>query len=288
MSDRKRRMATVKTNDSKKEGAKWLKAVAFSFLGICLSVASWRFAEPISEWWSKTVSSESPVSMDKTQQLSQKEDVQTTDRQTENWRVALLNSAEFVSEQELEVYLKSNVESSFFTLSMDEITRVMIEHPWVKSVSARKIYPNTLMLSIEEHQPWLNLNNKQLISQEGIIFEPTNINKFAELPLLYGKFGDLEDLLSMYHFFSEQMPENDYRIVRLDFSAHQGWIMKLENGIRLYLGKKDLPERLERFLLVVEKASTQNHKHLAYIDLRYQSGVAVGWEDNKNEQVAHN
>ncbi len=289
MSQNKRRMATVKETSTARNPKRWFRVAVLLSVVAILMTSGLYFSTPIMNWmsaievdvaWSasdKSKLNEVVVPNSEEQQVSQA-----------SWRVAIQNAADFVTPEELEFYLKTNIDDSFFTLDVEQVSALLQEYPWIKNVTARKVYPNVLMLVIEEHQPWLNLNNEQLISHEGVIFQPANIERFDTLPLLTGKFGEISDLLSMYHFFSQQMPVNEFRIVQLDFSAHRGWLMKLENGIQLYLGKKDLSERLERFLAVVNELPKTPNKMLSYIDLRYQSGVAVGWENNKRqEQVAH-
>ncbi len=294
MSQKKRRMATVKETTTARQPKRWLRvAVLFSVVALLITTGLY-FSTPIMSWFSAIevnfVSNDS--NNDSSDSHRGKNDgvvaSNSNERQVSqaSWRVAIQNSADFVTPEELEFYIKTNIDDSFFTLDVEQVSALLQEYPWIKNVTARKVYPNVLMLAIEEHQPWLNLNNEKLISHEGVIFQPSSIEQFDTLPLLTGKFGEISDLLSMYHFFSQQMPVNEFRIVQLDFSAHRGWLMKLENGIQLFLGKKDLSERLERFLAVVNELPKKSNKELSYIDLRYQSGVAVGWENNKQEQVA--
>lgn len=296
MSQRKRQMATSKRTDSGDTLKRWLRLSAL-VVGIgAITVSAFMFSQPVFDWLkSKAVNSQvaSSVNNSANDQLDKS---QTENKLTDNnaqqaetvksWRVAFQNAPDFVTEESLERYIKAEIDDSFFTLDVAEVSEVILTYPWVKQVKARKVWPHTLMLDVEEHQPWLNLNNEQLISKEGIVFQADNINQFDQLPLLTGSYGKISDLLSMYHFFSEQMPENEFRITELSVSPHNGWTMQLENGIVLFLGNKELSDRLERFLTVIESINQQQKQRLAYIDMRYQSGVAVGWKNKNKEQVA--
>ncbi|NVJ60790.1 MAG: FtsQ-type POTRA domain-containing protein [Gammaproteobacteria bacterium] len=206
--------------------------------------------------------------------------------ETNDWQIAFESPVDFINPVELDQYVKTRLKMNFFSLDVNEASKVLLDFPWIKKVTARKVWPNTLVVKVDEHQPWLNLNNTALISTEGELFEPSNIDMFNELPVLKGKFGKVEDLLSMYQFFSEQMPTNDFRITELEFSLIDGWHMTLKNGIRLMIGNKDLADRLDRFLSIIEQLPPQKTEKIKYLDMRYQTGVAVGWRALKAEQVA--
>jgi cell division protein FtsQ len=284
MSVKKRQMATVKTGNSSSKSKIWLRRVVSVVLFAGVLAVLLKYQQPTFQWLNGLAQTFALADDDE-----KRESLQTSASEDEGWQVELVTPTEFVSAKELEQYVKMSVKESFFSLDVQAASETLLTHPWVKNVKARKVWPNTLLVDVEEHQPWLNLNNKQLISKEGVVFEPQSVEGFSELPLLIGNYGDIEDLLSMYHFFTEQMPADEFRITKLSFHVYNGWTMWLENGIRLYLGKQHLSERLERFLSVLHEMKKQQRNQISYIDLRYPSGVAVGWKEQSSEQqVARN
>lgn len=57
--------------------------------------------------------------------------------------------------------------------------------------------------------------------------------------------------------------------------------MTLTNGIKLNLGRGDTMKRLARFVElypVLQQQAQTDGKRISYVDLRYDSGAAVGWE----------
>lgn len=279
MSKKQRRMATIKNSSSSANLTRLVRLLSVFVVVLGVISGAVYFNKTIMAWFQQ-------VNFSIETAANSNESIKAQD-DSSGWQVALVKPTEFVSAQELELFVKSTLDDSFFSLDVKQASMVLLSHPWIKSIKARKVWPNTLLVDVEEHQPWLNLNNRQLISRDGVVFEPANAREFIELPLLLGQYGELEDLLSMYHFFTEQMPANEFRITKLSFNAHNGWTMWLENEIALYLGKQHLTERLERFLTVLDEMKSQKRNQVAYIDLRYQSGVAVGWKvTDLNEQVA--
>ncbi len=202
-----------------------------------------------------------------------------------HWQVIVTSPLNIISQEEIEQYLKNNPVKNYFSLKTKEMNHLLEKHPWIKSASTRKVWPNRLLLDLEEHIPWLNLNGYQLVSTEGVVFEPGDMLPFYDLPRLEGGFGNINDLLDMYHFFVEQMPIQSLKIKTLQFREENGWSILLSNQITLFLGRKKLNEKLERLLVLMNKISNKEQKRIDYIDLRYASAAAIGWKDSASESV---
>jgi cell division protein FtsQ len=53
--------------------------------------------------------------------------------------------------------------------------------------------------------------------------------------------------------------------------------MILENNLKIVLGTRAVLPRLRSFVRAYDKLISQRPNEIAYIDLRYTSGMAVGW-----------
>ncbi len=58
-------------------------------------------------------------------------------------------------------------------------------------------------------------------------------------------------------------------------TARNAWQIILDNDVRIELGKKDVSERLNRFLELYPLLQQTTDKRVDYVDLRYSSGAAV-------------
>ncbi|MCO7223989.1 cell division protein FtsQ/DivIB [Pleionea sp. CnH1-48] len=276
MTKNKRRMATTVEPKGQTKAGKALAFVA-SFCVLSSVIVGIYFGyAPLLSWWESV---EFQVVADAQPTVEAEESSETDDR---NWKVAIDSDAQYVAAIELEEFLKEKLGDGFFGLDVNEAAEVLMSHPWIKTAVARKVWPETLLVEISEHEPWLNLNNKRLISLQGTVFEPDNIALFGHLPLLEGEFGELKDLLDMYHFFSEQIPSTEFEIRHLQFKAENGWAITLANGVHLYLGNQQLTERMERFFALLKEMNKHQQQKIAYVDLRYQSGAAIGWQEESS------
>ena len=55
------------------------------------------------------------------------------------------------------------------------------------------------------------------------------------------------------------------------------WELDLDNGVTVRLGRKRVDERFETFMATALKIVAQRATDIAYIDMRYANGFAIGW-----------
>jgi cell division protein FtsQ len=66
-------------------------------------------------------------------------------------------------------------------------------------------------------------------------------------------------------------------IVEMFLSERFAWNVELNNGIKLNLGRTQFIDRLQRFVDLLPLISQQD-RQVDYVDLRYDTGLAVGWK----------
>jgi cell division protein FtsQ len=73
------------------------------------------------------------------------------------------------------------------------------------------------------------------------------------------------------------------KIDELLLSERFAWDLKLDNGIKLRLGRSEFIDRLQRFVDLYPILQT---KPVDYVDLRYDTGLAVGWKEPSENNKA--
>jgi cell division protein FtsQ len=71
------------------------------------------------------------------------------------------------------------------------------------------------------------------------------------------------------------------KIALLSLSERFAWQVKLHNQVLLKLGRQEYINRLQRYIDVYPLL-LQEEKSVAYVDLRYDTGLAVGWGAPRN------
>ncbi len=158
------------------------------------------------------------------------------------------------------------------------LARVISEvesHPWIASASARRVWPDTLLVEITEQRPVAIYNDTQYLGVSGDLFEPpTPVN--VPLPRLYGALSETMQVYSHYEVFSDHL-SNFSKVISVSRGHDMGWQIALHKGINLRLGRVDILGRLARARDVLSRLDGEKLEKLREIDARYENGVALAW-----------
>lgn len=170
---------------------------------------------------------------------------------------------------------------NFFTLEIEEIQYQLKQLPWVYSVSIRKRWPDTLKIHIVEQSIVAIWNDSVLLNRFGEIVNALPESLHSKKVSLYGDDAQVSDILKSYKKINQLLKVDNLEIDSLTTDKRHSSELTLDNGIVLYLGQEQQLDRIERFLsvfpLIRKKYSVEN---IAYVDLRYDTGLAVGWKNS--------
>lgn len=182
----------------------------------------------------------------------------------------------------LERKIRRSQPGSFFELDVNEVFELVEAQPWVYRASVRKQWPNTLKIYLVEQQPVARWNDDMLLNPYGDTFELNG--KTVSLPHLFGPGGSEKTALEGYNAMKSLLATSSMGIAELSLSERFAWQVQLSNDITLNLGRQKFIDRLQRFIDVFPLLLKQP-RAVSYVDLRYDTGLAVGWhDDNDNKQ----
>jgi cell division protein FtsQ len=192
---------------------------------------------------------------------------------------------------QLKSIVRNQAKGSFFALDVDHVHRLMILQPWVYTASVRKRWPSKLYIHIFEQQVVAKWNGDLLLNRYGDTFEGLNSKqqkfdalqsaKLLKLPQLFGPMGSEKIALTGYTYMQKLLNISSQKITLLWLSERFAWQAKLNNQVVLKLGRQEYINRLQRYIDVYPLLR-QNKKSVAYVDLRYDTGLAVGWGALRN------
>ena len=88
-------------------------------------------------------------------------------------------------------------------------------------------------------------------------------------------------MLQGYRDMGQVLAKDKFTLKEAAMTARRSWQLTLNNGIKLNLGRGDTMKRLSRFVElypVLQQQAQTDGKEISYVDLRYDSGAAVGWK----------
>ncbi len=181
---------------------------------------------------------------------------------------------------------------NFFQVDVNEVQSYVLNLPWVYSVAVRKQWPNRLKIYVVDQNPVALWNGGFLINQAGQVFQ-ADINRINHyLPSFFGPEGSELLALENYRDLNALLDFKALKIDELVLSERFSWQLTLDDGVTLNLGREERVERIQRFMdvypiikaqLKTKKiAEKEKNQAVDYIDLRYDTGLAVGWKTVDN------
>ena len=171
---------------------------------------------------------------------------------------------------------------TFMTQDVNIIqTQIEQRLPWIKQVSVRKQWPDELKIHLVEYVPIARWNDQHMVDAEGNTFRvPPDRTSKQVLPMLYGPEGSANEVLQGYREMGQMLAKDRFTLKEAAMTARRSWQLTLNNDIKLNLGRSDTMKRLARFVElypVLQQQAQTDGKRISYVDLRYDSGAAVGW-----------
>lgn len=185
----------------------------------------------------------------------------------------------YTSDNDIVQVLVGQEIGSFFKANTDAIRQRIETLPWVYSASIRKEWPETLRVFIVEQQPLAVWNNEKLLNNAGDLFNADPKDVQGRLPELRGPAEQSAEVFLQYQKLQTLLAHGGHRVVQLAMSERFAVNLWLSSGIELRLGREAQLERVQRFMELLPLIQHESEREIAYIDLRYDTGVAVGWHD---------
>jgi cell division protein FtsQ len=148
---------------------------------------------------------------------------------------------------------------------------------WVDRASVARSWPRALTVQVVEQTPVARWGAGGLLNQRGELFVHDTRYLPPELPEFAGPEGRQALMTEQYLAMAPQLEDAGMRLMRLWLDPRGAWELLLDNGVTLRLGRERVQERFERFLRAAARDVAARAAEIAYVDLRYANGFAVGW-----------
>ena len=150
-----------------------------------------------------------------------------------------------------------------------------------------RIWPHELLVNIEETVPIALWNNVNILSNRGDLFKPQDIELHKELPRLIGGTTHVSLVTDMYRQASKILRQAGLRLIEIEYEKGLVWNLKLEDKAREgfdFILVRDGEKSVSRLYRFVEHYPSLNRMEQMpeRVDLRYPTGMAVSWNDEKN------
>ncbi|GAA0497420.1 cell division protein FtsQ [Tatumella terrea] len=170
---------------------------------------------------------------------------------------------------------------TFMSQNVDVIQQQIERLPWIKQVSVRKQWPDELKIHLVEYVPVARWNDQNVVDADGVSFRlPLSLSAQQPMPMLYGPEGSENEVMAGFYQMSDALKPSKITLKAASMTARRSWQLVTSDDMKIELGRDDTMKRLQRFIdlypVLLRQAQAEN-KRIGYVDLRYDSGAAVGW-----------
>jgi cell division protein FtsQ len=177
----------------------------------------------------------------------------------------------------------SHLAGNYFTMDLARARAAFEKVPWVRRAVVQRVWPDTLVVTLEEHQPvalWSrDEDSDTMVNSHGEVFE-ANVGDVEDegLPQFAGPGGTSAEVLQMYRRLEPLVQPLDAGVSALTLSGRGSWRVELDDGAAIELGRgtpDEVGERTARFVRTLPEVLHRFHAPLESADLRHAEGYAV-------------
>jgi cell division protein FtsQ len=186
-----------------------------------------------------------------------------------------------VAPVDVERVVKAQVHGAgLLSVDLAAVRRAIHGLPWVDAVSVQRAWPRGLDVLVIEQTAAARWGERGLLNRRGELFDSDERHMPPELAQLAGPPGK-ESLVAQRYLAAEgRLLQAGLRLSAVRLDARGAWEIDLANGVTVRLGRRQVDERFEKFMNTALKLVTQRGEDIAYVDMRYTNGFAIGWRGN--------
>ncbi len=202
--------------------------------------------------------------------------------QSDRWRISQLEVAadyDRITSEQLRLMVAKTPERSFFRLDAEQVKQNIESMSWVKYAHVVKQWPDTLKITIKEHQATAIWNGTDLLNQTGEVFQVDAVDHLKALPRIFGLSENSKITLEDFNRFNQLLQPVGYEISEAHVNERGDWRIILRNGLEVLLGTEKHEARILRLAETWDQLLLASERLPERVDLRYSNGYVVRWRE---------
>jgi len=193
-----------------------------------------------------------------------------------------------LSSEELNSWIGPIIGENIFQLELDKISQRLVEHAWVQSASARRVFPQGISVELKERTPFakVQLDQVYVMDNYGVLLG-TEVGDANKLPTITGikaqnfKLGSNvanEEIirgLKMMHSLNQLSMFENNQIDNVHISSRSRITFSTHNQDTKIHMRPEIARESFKNLVLVLGAIEKNEQDLSYIDLSFKNRIVV-------------
>jgi len=203
----------------------------------------------------------------------------------------------FTEQQMLQELVVEEAKEGFFNVDIDSLQRKIAALPWIDQAYVRRIWPGSISVTIEEHQPVARFNSDSLISASFDLFKPSALSASTSSRLL----DEVQSLIvlrspgrrhvAMLKLLNEIEPilaSQEIPLIELHEDNRRSLSLILEGGVEVIVGHEDIHQRVRRFADVFSGSIAPIYDDVLRVDMRHTNGFALAQRRGQSTNSGNN
>ena len=184
-----------------------------------------------------------------------------------------------VQEGDLREALADQLDGGLLGVDVGGVRRAVESLAWVESAAVRRVWPDTLRITVTEQTPVAQWGGAALMNAEAQVFRPRTLPE--GLPSLSGPPGSAARVLAKYQRLRIDLAPLGLTPSGLTLDERRAWTVSLKDGGTLRLGREETEARMARLINAWPRMKQAQSRSVAVVDLRYPNGFALRWQDEE-------
>ena len=185
------------------------------------------------------------------------------------------------------------ISGNYLNVDLKTIETALENQPGVYQAVVRRVWPDTLSISAIETQviaEYRQLDRSEekverqfinLPPQSGFSFRPLLRGPERYQAVVVDTFHEIFSLLAIVNLEPQSLSVGHSGQWELELRRSD---LKSENRFRVYLGRDQIVEKIERFVFSFKTVLSHKADLISKVDMRYDNGFAVQWHDDLEDK----
>ena len=178
---------------------------------------------------------------------------------------------------------------NIFTLDLEDVTNALVKHTWIRSVSARKVYPQKLEIGISERRPYsrIQLDKVYVMDNYGVLLDQDR-PRYRKLPLIVQRNNDIDPelghnivgegvirSLKTMHYFNRLSFFRNNPLIRAEIDDQSRiTFFTRKNNLKIFMTLNRTAESFKNFMIMLETLD-RTIDEIEHIDLSFKNQVVI-------------
>ena len=173
------------------------------------------------------------------------------------------------------------LKGGFVSADLERLRAAVEALTWVDRARVQRVWPDRIRIEVVEQQAAARWGEDGLLNTRGELIATGVRHVPPELPRLDGPSGTESQVAQRFLATQDRLGALGLQVAALRLDARGAWELDLSTGVTVRLGRRQVDERMDRFVEFGSQVIAGRAADVRYVDMRYSNGFAIGWRGGR-------